>query len=195
MRKCAIGNTGVVVFYPYSIPTGLPTFRPYGTAGNAGVVCFLPTSRPYGTPENNGSFVFYPHSVPTGLREMPGSLFSTHIPSLRDFGKHRGRCFLPTFHPYGTAGNTGVVVFYPHSVPTGLREIPGLLFSTHIPSLRESGKYRGRCFLPTFRPYGSGLLKTTASVFSTYLVSLRDCGRHRGRRAIAFKSAGLSPDI
>jgi len=35
-------------------------------------------------------------------------------------GKYRPRCFLPTSRPYGTTENTGVVVFYPYSVPTGL---------------------------------------------------------------------------
>ncbi len=72
----------------------------------------------------------YPHFVPTGLRETPAPVFSTHISSLRDRGKQRPRCFLPTFRPYGTTRNTGVGVSYPHSVPTGLREIPGLVFST-----------------------------------------------------------------
>jgi hypothetical protein len=95
VQKCAIGNTGAGVFYPYSVPTGLPTSRPYGTSRTASQIPpdrgFLPTSRHYGTPENNGPGVFYPHSVPTGLREIPGLLFSTHIPSLRDSGKHRGR--------------------------------------------------------------------------------------------------------
>jgi hypothetical protein len=128
------GNTGVVVFYPHSVPTGLwktpglfvfyPHRVPTGLRKYRGR-CFLPTFRPYGTPGNTGVVVFYPHRVPTGLRKTPGPVFSTHIASLRDFGKHRGRCFLPTFRPYGTLENTGVVVFYPHSVPTGLRETPG----------------------------------------------------------------------
>jgi len=135
VRKCGIGNTGVVVFYPHSVPTGLPT------------------SRPYGTPENNGAV-------------------STHIPSLRDY-LHRGPTGLPIFRPYGSPGNTGVVGFYPYSVPTGLptsrpygtpenngagvfylpRVPAGLPISrpygsTHIASLRDFGKFRGRCFLP-----------------------------------------------
>ena len=103
VRKCAIGNTGAVVFYPYFVPTGLPTSRPYGTPENTGAVVFypysvltgLPTSRPYGTPENTGAVVFYPYSVPTGLWKTRGLVFSTHLASLRDSGKQRPRCFLP----------------------------------------------------------------------------------------------------
>ena len=41
VRKCAIGNTGAVVFYPYSVPTGLR--------------------------KTTGLLVFYLHRVPTGL--------------------------------------------------------------------------------------------------------------------------------
>jgi hypothetical protein len=130
--------------------------------------CILPTFRPYGS-THIASLRVYPHSVPTGLRKTTGPVFSTHIPSLRDSGKQRGRCFLPTFRPYGTTGNTGVVVFYPPRVPTGL---------------------------PIFRPYGTtentgpgvfylhrvptGLWKTPAPVFSTHLASLRDSGKHQG---------------
>ncbi len=129
VRKCAIGNTGAVVFYPHYVPTGLR--------------------------ETRGLFVFYPPHVPTGLREIPGLLFSTHLASLQDSWKQRLRCFLlPTSHPYGTSGNTGFVVFYPPRVPTGLLETTAPVFSTtYIASLRDFGKYRVCCFLPTSRPY------------------------------------------
>ena len=119
VRKCAIGNTGAVVFYPHYVPTGLR--------------------------ETRGLFVFYPPHVPTGLREIPGLLFSTHLASLQDSWKQRLRCFLlPTSHPYGTSGNTGFVVFYPPRVPTGLLETTAPVFSTtYIASLQDSGKHRG----------------------------------------------------
>jgi hypothetical protein len=55
-------------------------------------------------------------------------------------GKHRDCCFLPIFRPYGTTHIASLRV-YPHRVPTGLRKTPGLLVSTHIPSLRDYGKH------------------------------------------------------
>jgi len=133
-----------------------------------------PTFCPYGTLENIGGVFFYPPFVPTGLWKISGIGVSTHIPSLRDFGKHRGWYFLPTFGPYGTLENTGLV------------------FSTHIWSLRDFGKHRGWCFLPTFGPYGT--LENTGLVFlptfgpygttenigagvSTHIWSLRDSGK------------------
>ncbi len=74
--------------------------------------CFLPIFRPYGT---------------------------THIASLRDY-PHRVPTGLPTSRPYGTTHIPSLRV-YPHRVPTGLRKTPGLLVSTHIPSLRDYGKH------------------------------------------------------
>jgi hypothetical protein len=83
-----MGSNGHGVFYPHHVPTGLPTFRPYGSPENNGSGVFyphhvptgLPTFRPYGSPENNGSGVFYPHRVPTGLWKTPGLLFFSFGP-------------------------------------------------------------------------------------------------------------------
>ena len=138
----------------------------------------------------------------------------THISSLRDSGKHRGsvflpifrpygtlenigdRCFLPTFRPYGTLENIGDRCFYPYFVPTGLWKTPGVGVSTHISSLRDSGKHRGSVFLPIFGPYGTlgntgdrcfypyfvptGLWKIPGIGVSTHISSLRDYGKHLG---------------
>jgi hypothetical protein len=63
---------------------------------------------------------------------------NTHILSLRDSGKHLGSFFYPPFVPTGLWKTLGAVVFYPPFVPTGLWKTPGLLFSTHLLSLRDS---------------------------------------------------------
>jgi len=132
-------NTGIVVFYPHSVPTGLPTSRPYGTPENTGVVCFLPTFRSYGSTHIASLWDSGKHG---------GCLFFTYIASLRDY-PHSVPTGLPTFRPYGTPENNGSDVFYLPRVPTGLRETPRVLFSTHLASLRDYGKHRPRCFLPT----------------------------------------------
>jgi len=137
----------------------------------------MPTFCPYGTLENTRGGV------------------STHILSLRDFGKHRGGVsyphfvptglwkisgafFLPTFRPYGTLENTRGWCFYPHFVPTGLWKTSGLVFPTHILSLRDFGKHRGgvSTHILSLRDFG----KHRGLVFPTHILSLRDFVKHRG---------------
>jgi hypothetical protein len=74
--------------YPHFVPTGLPTFRPYGTPENTGTVVFYPYHAPNGAPVVRKKS--YPHFVPTGathitpLTGLP--LYGknhTHISSLR----------------------------------------------------------------------------------------------------------------
>jgi len=102
------------------------------------------------------------------------------------------------------SSNNDPGVFYLHRVPTGRRKTPGLLFSTHIPSLRvyphrvPTGlrKIPGLFVfyphsvptgLPTLRPYGTPentgvvcFLPTFRSYGSTHIASLWDSGKHRG---------------
>ena len=60
--------------------------------------------------ENNGAGVFRSH-VGGVIWVATATVFSTHIASLRDYGKYRGYYFLPTFRPYGTRENNGPGVF------------------------------------------------------------------------------------
>ena len=69
---------------------------------------------------------FYPYHAPNGATENIGAVFSTHIWSLRDSGKHWG--------PF---------VSYPDRVPNGATENIGAGVSTHIWSLQDSGKHWG----------------------------------------------------